>query len=303
MPIKIPNNLPAREVLQRENIFVMDEERAFHQDIRPLQIVILNLMPNKEVTETQLLRLLGNNPLQVDVVLLHPKSHQPKNTSRQHLATFYKTFDDISSRKFDGMIITGAPIEHLEYNQVNYWDELRTIMDWTKTHITSTLHICWGAMAGLFYHYDVPKHPLDQKLFGVFPHRVNNPQVQLVRGFDEVFYVPHSRHWDIRREDILQVPELEILAESEEAGVHIVASRDGKQIFVLGHSEYDATTLHDEYERDKRLGKKIHMPHNYYPDDDPTRTPRNIWRAHGNLLFANWLNYYVYQETPYDLNA
>jgi len=300
MPIKVPDGLPAMEVLAGENIFVMPESRAFTQDIRPLRIVILNLMPVKETTETQLLRLLGNTPLQVEVVLLHMSSHVSKNTPQEHLSAFYHTFADIKHQKFDGMVITGAPIEHLEFEEVTYWKELTEILDWKMENVTSTLHICWGAQAGLYHHFGVPKHPLPQKMFGVFLHTVNKKNVKLFRGFDSYFYVPHSRHTENRREDIEKVPELEILSESEEAGVYIVATRDGRQIFVTGHSEYDATTLQDEYRRDLNKGLNIAMPKNYYPQDDPTRQPLVNWRAHANLLFSNWLNYYVYQETPYE---
>lgn len=300
MPIKIPDQLPAKEILQSENIFVMDESRAYHQDIRPLSIVILNLMPTKQTTETQLLRLIGNTPLQVDCVLLHPKTHQSKNTSAEHLETFYKTFDDIKDRKFDGMIITGAPVEHLEFEKVNYWEELKTIMAWSVDHVTSTFHICWAAQAGLYYHYGIPKYPLEEKVFGVFTHTVNKQNVNLLRGFDEEFYVPQSRHTEVRKEDIEKVENLEVLSESEEAGVYIAATKDGRQIFVTGHSEYDPETLKLEYERDLKKGLPISIPKNYFPDDDPSKQPRSKWRAHANLLFSNWLNYYVYQETPYD---
>lgn len=300
MPIKIPDHLPAREVLQSENIFVMDESRAFTQDIRPLSIVILNLMPTKETTETQLMRLIGNTPLQVDCTLLHPKTHRSKNTSVEHLKAFYKTFDDIRDKKFDGMIITGAPVEHLEFESVNYWDELKDIMAWSVDHVTSTFHICWAAQAGLYFHYNVPKYQLDEKIFGVFPHTVNKQNVNLLRGFDELFYVPQSRHTEVRREDIERIDNLEILSESEEAGVYIVASKDGRQIFVTGHSEYDPETLKLEYERDLKKGLKVNIPKNYFPDDNPELPPRSNWRAHANLLFSNWLNYYVYQTTPYD---
>jgi len=302
MPIKIPNDLPAAETLINENIFVMFEDRALHQDIRPLQIVILNLMPNKIVTETQILRLLGNSPLQVDIVLLHPKSHVSKNTSREHLIKFYNTFDEIREQKFDGMIITGAPVEHLEFEEVDYWEELKEIMEWSKTHVFSTFHICWAAQAGLYYHYGIPKYKLPQKMFGVFPHRVCKKNEKLLRGFDDVFYVPHSRHTEVRKEDILKVPELEILAESEEAGIYIVASKNGRQVFVTGHSEYDPLTLKEEYERDKAKGLNINLPKNYFPGDDPNAMPIVNWRSHANLLFSNWLNYYVYQETPYNLD-
>lgn len=302
MPIKIPDNLPAKEILNNENIFVMDETRAFHQDIRPLKIVILNLMPTKETTETQILRLLGNTPLQVDIILLHPKTHRSKNTSPEHLAMFYKTFDEIEHERFDGMIITGAPVELLEFEEVDYWNELARIMSWTKENVTSTMHICWAAQAGLYHHYGIPKYRLEAKMFGVFPHHVTKQNVKLLRGFDEVFYVPHSRYTDVRREDIEKVDHLEILSISEEAGVFIVASKDGRQIFVTGHPEYDPLTLKAEYDRDIKKGLQIDLPKNYFPDDDPTKTPQARWRAHANLLYSNWLNYYVYQETPYDLN-
>ncbi|MFB0845945.1 homoserine O-acetyltransferase MetA [Paenibacillus oleatilyticus] len=301
MPIKVPDHLPAKEVLVNENIFVMDESVAFRQDIRPLRIVILNLMPTKETTETQLLRLIGNTPLQVEFILLHPKTHTSKNTSLEHLEQFYKTFEDIKHERFDGMIITGAPVEQLEFEEVNYWEELTQIMEWSKTHVTSTLHICWAAQAGLYYHFGVPKYPLEEKIFGVFPHTITTANVKLLRGFDELFLVPQSRHTDVRREDVARVEQLDILSESEEAGVYIAATKDGKQIFITGHSEYDACTLKYEYDRDVNKGMEIAIPKNYYPKDDPTRPPLNTWRAHANLLFSNWLNYYVYQETPYDL--
>lgn len=302
MPIKVPDHLPAKEVLTSENIFVMDESRAYQQDIRPLRIAILNLMPIKETTESQILRLLGNTPLQVEIVLLHPRSHTSKNTSAEHLNMFYKTFDEIKGRRFDGMIVTGAPVEQFEFEEVNYWEELKEIFEWSKTHVTSTMHICWASQAGLYYHYGVRKINLEKKCFGVFPHTVNNPHVKLLRGFDEVFQVPHSRHTDVSREDIERVPELEILAESEAAGIYLVASRDGKQIFVTGHSEYDPCSLKWEYDRDVAKGLDIDLPVNYYPNDDPSKTPASSWRAHANLLFSNWLNYYVYQETPYDID-
>ncbi|QQZ58784.1 homoserine O-succinyltransferase [Paenibacillus sonchi] len=302
MPIKIPDSLPAKEVLSGENIFVMDESQAFHQDIRPLRIAILNLMPTKETTETQLLRLVGNSPLQVDVVLLHPSSHTSKNTSAEHLKSFYKTFDEISDRRFDGLIITGAPVEQLEFEDVNYWEELKVIFEWSKHNVTSTMHICWAAQAGLYHHFGVHKVNLDEKCFGVFPHTVSQNNVKLLRGFDEVFHVPHSRHTDVSREDILANPELQILAESEEAGVYLVSTLDGKQIFVTGHSEYDPFSLKWEYDRDIAKGMDIAIPKHYYPQDDPLRTPPAVWRAHANLLFSNWLNYYVYQETPYDID-
>jgi len=302
MPIKIPDHLPAKEILQNENIFVMDETVAFHQDIRPLRIAIMNLMPTKETTETQILRLIGNTPLQVEFVLLHPKSHTSKNTSAEHLEQFYKTFDDVRNERFDGLIITGAPVETLDFEDVNYWDELRQIMNWSRENVTSTLHICWAAQAGLYHHFGVPKYSLNEKIFGVFTHIVSTQNVKLLRGFDEMFFVPQSRHTEFRKEDVLKHPELEILSESPEAGVYIVATKDGKQIFVTGHSEYDACTLKYEYDRDINKGMKIDVPKNYYPNDDPTKPPLVSWRAHANLLFSNWLNYYVYQETPFDLH-
>jgi len=302
MPIKIPDNLPAAKVLNDENIFVMFEDRAYHQDIRPLNIAILNLMPTKITTETQILRLLGNSPLQVDTVLLHPKNHNSKNTPGEHLITFYKYFEDIKNQKFDGMIITGAPVEHLEFREVDYWDELEEIMDWSVHNVFSTFYMCWGAQAGLYHHHGIPKYPLKEKMFGVFSHSVNRKNVRLFRGFDDVFYAPHSRHTEIRRSDIEKVPDLQILSESEEAGVYIVASKDERRIFVTGHSEYDALTLKSEYDRDTAKGFEIKVPKNYYPDNNPNLRPIVKWRGHANLLFSNWLNYYVYQETPYDLN-
>jgi homoserine O-succinyltransferase len=300
MPIKIPDNLPAKEVLNRENIFVMDESTAFHQDIRPLRVAILNLMPTKETTETQILRLLANTPLQIEFVLLHPKTHISKNTSAEHLELFYKTFDDVKHQQFDGMIITGAPVEHLEFEDVNYWEELKDIMEWSKHNVTSTLHICWAAQAGLYHHFGVPKYPLAEKMFGVFAHTTNGSNEKLLRGFDEMFYVPQSRHTEVRREDIDKKPGVEILSESEEAGVYIVSANGGRQIFVTGHSEYDPLTLKWEYDRDVNKGMEIAVPKNYYPNDDPSKMPRSSWRAHANLLFSNWLNYYVYQETPFE---
>lgn len=303
MPINIPNDLPAAEVLSNENIFIMHEDRAIHQDIRPLNIVILNLMPTKVVTETQLLRLLGNSPLQVDITLLHPKTHVSKNTPQEHLIKFYNTFDEIKDRKFDGMIITGAPVELLEFEEVDYWEELKEIMDWSTSNVFSTFYICWGAQAGLYHHYGIPKYALKTKMFGVFSHRVCIRNHKLMRGFDDEFYAPHSRHTEIRKEDIEKVEQLEILAESDKAGVYIVASKDGRKIFVTGHSEYDTLTLKYEYNRDVKKGLKIAIPENYYPDNDASRTPVTKWRGHANLLFSNWLNYHVYQETPYDLNT
>lgn len=301
MPIKIPNELPAVKTLLEENIFVMTETRAMTQDIRPLKILILNLMPTKIVTETQLARLLGNTPLQVEMELMQTTSHTPKNTSKEHMLAFYKTFDEIKDQKFDGMIITGAPVEKMEFEQVKYWDELCAIMEWSKSHVTSTLHICWGAQAGLYYHYGVKKYPLDKKMFGIFPHTVEHKTSILFRGFDDVFFAPHSRHTEIRREDVERVPELKILASSEQAGVLAISTNKGRQIFVTGHLEYDQYTLAKEYERDVALGLDIEVPVNYYPDDNPAKPPLVKWRSHANLLFYNWLNYFVYQTTPYDI--
>ncbi len=301
MPIKIPNDLPAVKTLQDENIFVMTETRATAQDIRPLRILILNLMPKKIETETQLSRLLGNTPLQVDLTLIRTSTHQSKNTPEEHLLAFYKTFDDVKDQYFDGMIITGAPVEHLPFEEVEYWDELCTVMEWTKTHVHSTFHICWGAQAALYYHFGVQKIPLPEKMFGVFPHTVEYKRSILFRGFDDVFTVPHSRHTSVRREDIEAHPELHILASSEQAGIYAVSTKKGKQIFITGHSEYDALTLQSEYLRDLSQGKPIRVPENYYPDDDPSNAPRVTWRAHANLIYSNWLNYFVYQTTPFDV--
>lgn len=302
MPIKVPDQLPAIAALHKEHIFVMTEDRAYHQDIRPLQIILLNLMPTKIATEIQFLRLLGNSPLQVDITLLHPQTYTSKHTPEEHLIKFYSTFDDIRGQKFDGLIITGAPVEQLEFEEVDYWEELAKIMDWATINVFSTLYICWGAQAGLYHHYGIPKYPLDQKIFGVFRNHLNQQNVSLLRGFDDEFYVPQSRHTEVRREDIEKVPELEILAESSEAGVYIVKTINDRRIFVTGHSEYDPPTLQYEYERDRGKGMEIAVPQNYYPDNDPGRSPLVRWRAHANLLFSNWLNYYVYQETPYDLS-
>ncbi|WP_409298196.1 homoserine O-acetyltransferase MetA [Peribacillus sp. SCS-26] len=299
MPIKIPRQLPAAEILEGENIFVMDLERANNQDIRPLNILILNLMPEKEKTEAQLLRLLGNTPLQVNVSFLTMASHTAKNTSRYHLEQFYITFPEVKNKKFDGLIITGAPVEHLEFDEVNYWDELRQIMDWSSANVTSTMHICWGAQAGLYHHYGIGKLPLPQKCFGVFTHRVLHKTEKLVRGFDDIFFAPHSRHTDIETDKLREHPGLLILSQSEQAGVFLAASRDGKRIFITGHPEYDADTLGLEYSRDLAKGTEISLPYNYYPDDNPENEPGKTWRSHANLLFSNWLNYYVYQETPY----
>ncbi|MDQ2085683.1 homoserine O-succinyltransferase [Herbivorax sp. ANBcel31] len=302
MPIKIPDNLPAFNVLNNENIFVMGEDRAFHQDIRPLKIAILNLMPTKIITETQLLRLLGNSPLQVDIVLLQPKTYTSKNTPEEHLTEFYETFDTIKNQKFDGMVITGAPVEHLEFEQVDYWKELEVIMEWKKHNVMSTLHICWGAQAALYYHYGIKKYPLKEKKFGIFSHEVTKKNVKLIRGFDDVFCAPHSRYTETRKEDIEKVSELEILSESEEAGVYLIATKDGRKVFVTGHSEYDPLTLKTEYERDIARGLKTKIPENYFPGDNPNNHPIVDWRGHANLLFSNWLNYYVYQETPFDVS-
>ncbi len=301
MPIQIPNDLPAAEILQNENIFVMKQTRAETQQIRPLEIVLLNLMPTKIITETQLSRMLGNTPLQVHLELMMLKSHKPKNTPEEHLLAFYKTFDDLKDRKFDGMVITGAPVENMPFEQVNYWEELTRIMEWSKDHVHSTFHICWGAQAGLYYHYGIEKHPLPEKLFGVFPHKADYKRAILLRGFDDEFWVPHSRHTTILREDIEAAPGLKILASSEEAGVYIVMNKEGRQIFVTGHSEYDPDTLEREYFRDKYAGLPIQVPKNYYPNDDDSQPPIVRWRGHGNLLYSNWLNYFVYQTTPYDI--
>ena len=301
MPIAIPNDLPAAEVLQNENIFVMKQTRAETQQIRPLEIVLLNLMPTKIVTETQLSRMLGNTPLQVHLELMMLSSHKPKNTPEEHLLAFYKTFDDLKDRKFDGMVITGAPVENMPFEQVNYWEELKEIMEWSKDHVHSTFHICWGAQAGLYYHYGINKKPLVEKLFGVFPHKADYKRAILLRGFDDEFWAPHSRHTTIDRADIEAVPGLKILASSEEAGVYIVMNKEGRQIFVTGHSEYDPDTLEREYLRDKYLGLPIQVPKNYYPNDDDSQAPIVRWRGHGNLLYSNWLNYFVYQTTPYDI--
>ncbi|MBU3180276.1 homoserine O-acetyltransferase MetA [Clostridium psychrophilum] len=301
MPIKIPDNLPAFKTLNKENIFTITEDCAFHQDIRPLKIIILNLMPTKIDTETQLLRLLGNSPLQIDVVLLHPKSHASKNISEEHLIKFYNTFDEIKDLRFDGMIITGAPIENLAFEEVDYWEELEEIMQWSVRNVYSTLHICWGAQAGLHYHYGLQKHKLDNKMFGVFKHKITKQNTKLLSEFDDEFYVPHSRFTEIRKSDIDKINELEIISESDESGIYIVSAKKGRQIFVTGHSEYDPLTLKKEYDRDIANGIDRNVPKNYYPNDDPTKTPVVKWRGHASLLFSNWLNYYVYQETPYNL--
>ena len=301
MPIQIPNDLPAAGILQQENIFVMKQTRAETQHIRPLEIVLLNLMPTKIVTETQLSRLLGNTPLQVHLELMMISTHKSKNTSQEHLLSFYKTFSELKDQKFDGMIITGAPVENMPFENVDYWPELCQIMQWSKSHVHSTFHICWGAQAGLYYHYGIRKKPLPEKLFGVYPHKADYKRAILLRGFDDEFWVPHSRHTTIDREDIENTPGLKILASSEEAGVYIVMNKEGRQIFVTGHSEYDADTLEKEYLRDKNAGLPIHVPENYYPGDDDTQRPIVRWRGHANLLYSNWLNYFVYQTTPYDI--
>ena len=303
MPIKIPNDLPATEVLRNENIFVMTETRAITQDIRPLKILILNLMPTKIDTETQLSRLLGNTPLQVEIDLMNTSSHASKNTSQEHLLAFYKQFKDIKHNYYDGMIITGAPVELMEFEEVDYWEELCEIFEWTKKHVHSTFHICWGAQAGLYYHFGIKKYKLDKKMFGIFPHKVDYKGSILFRGFDDNFLVPHSRHTTISREDLEKIPELKILSTSDEAGVYAVATDEGKQIFITGHSEYDADTLKKEYFRDKNAGLPIEVPKNYFPNDDDTLPPLVTWRAHANLLYSNWLNYFVYKTTAYDIEV
>lgn len=301
MPIRVQNNLPVKEILEEENIFVMDEHRAMHQDIRPIRIGLLNLMPLKEETELQILRSLSNTPIQVDVVFVHVASHQSKNTATSHLNKFYVTFEEIKKEKFDGFIITGAPVEQMPFEEVDYWEELKQIMEWTKTNVTSTLHLCWGAQAGLYYHYGIDKVQLDEKLFGVFRHKVLNRKIPLVRGFDDVFLAPHSRHTDVPIEKIRADERLMILAESEKAGAFLTMADDGRQIFVMGHPEYDRITLDKEYKRDKDKGLPIKMPENYYENDDDTTKPLLTWRATANNLYTNWLNYYVYQVTPYDM--
>ena len=301
MPIKTQNDLPAKEILENENIFVMDENRAISQNIRPLEIIVLNLMPIKQDTELQLLRGLSNTPLQIDVTFLQMSSHVSKNTSASHIKKFYQTFEEVKNNNYDGMIITGAPVEKLDFEEVNYWDELTTVMEWSKKHVTSTIHICWGAQAGLYYHYGIKKELLPKKLSGVYKHRVMNRKEPLVRGFDDVFMAPHSRYTEACREDILNNKQLKVFADSQEAGIYIVIGQEGKHIFVMGHPEYDRVTLDKEYKRDKDKGLDIKMPVNYYPNDDDTQKPRLQWRSHGNILYSNWLNYYVYQNTPYDL--
>lgn len=302
MPIRIDNELPAKQNLEMENIFVMSNKRADMQDIRPLKLIILNLMPTKLETETQLLRLLSNTPLQVDIDFLQVKSHKSKNVSRIHMQKFYSYFDDIKNNKYDGMIITGAPVEHLEFNEVDYWDELCTIMEWSKTNVYSTFHICWGAQAGLYYHYGINKKQLDKKMFGIFPHKSLDVTHPLMRGLDDEYFVPHSRHTTVDRQDIAQVKELQIISYSDIAGVHIVSDMDCRQFFVTGHSEYDRDTLAKEYFRDKNKGLDIEKPYNYFPNDDENLVPIMNWKSSANIIFSNWLNYFVYQKTPYDLN-
>lgn len=301
MPIKIPNDLPAVQTLADENIFAMTETRAITQDIRPLRILLLNLMPKKIETETQLCRVLGNTPLQIELTLIRTASHVAANTAMDHLLAFYKTFDDVCGENFDGLFITGAPVEQMEFEEVDYWEELCRIMAWSEEHVHSVMHICWGAQAGLYYHYGIGKEPLPEKLFGVFPHRADYPRSMLLRGFDDVFYVPHSRHTTVSRAAIEACPDLRILASSAKAGVHVVYAQKKRQFFVMGHAEYDPLTLDAEYRRDVAAGLPIHVPENYYEDDDPSKPPIVNWRAHGNLLYTNWLNYFVYQSTPYDL--
>lgn len=301
MPLNLPDKLPAIEILKEENIFVIDTSRATQQDIRPLKIVVLNLMPLKITTETDLVRLLSNSPLQVEITFMKIKSHTSKNTPIEHMQAFYTDFDEIRTHKYDGMIITGAPVEQMEFEEVNYWEEIKEIFDWSRSHVTSTLYICWAAQAGLYHHYGIPKYPLNQKMFGVFEHTALEPLLPIFRGFDDVFYVPHSRHTEIRREDILLKPELSLLSESPESGVYMVMARNGREFFVTGHSEYSPFTLDTEYRRDRDKGLPIEVPYNYYRNNNPEAGPLVRWRGHANLLFSNWLNYYVYQETPFNI--
>lgn len=302
MPLRLPDKLPAIDLLKNENIFVLADSRANRQDIRPLRIVVLNLMPLKITTETDLIRILSNSPLQLEIQFMKVKAHTSKNTPIEHMKAFYRDFDLMRNEKFDGMIITGAPVEHLDYKEVTYWDEISEIFAWARTHVTSTMYICWAAQAGLYYHYGVPKYPLPQKMFGIFPQYMSDNTLPIFRGFDDVFYMPHSRHTEIRKEDILKVPELTLIAESPMSGVSIVMARDGREIFITGHSEYSPNTLDTEYKRDLGKGLPIQMPYNYYKNDNPALGPLVTWRAHGNLMFQNWLNYYVYQETPYNID-
>ncbi|MBQ8157742.1 MAG: homoserine O-succinyltransferase [Prevotella sp.] len=303
MPLRLPDRLPAIDILKRENIFVMDDTRAHSQDIRPLRIVILNLMPLKITTETDLIRLLSNTPLQLDINFMKLKSHTPKNTPIEHMMMFYRDFDSMRNEKFDGMIITGAPVEQLDFEKVSYWEEITTIFEWAKTHVTSTLYICWAAQAGLYYHYGVPKYPLDKKMFGIFPQRMLDAQLPIFRGFDDEFMMPHSRHTELHREDILANPALSLIAESDDSGVSIVMARNGREFFITGHLEYAPNTLDNEYRRDKDIRSDVEVPRNYYHDDDPSKPPFVTWRAHANLFYNNWVNYYVYQETPFDINS
>ncbi len=303
MPLRLPDKLPAIELLKRENIFVMDNSRATMQDIRPLRIVILNLMPLKITTETDLIRLLSNTPLQLEVNFMKLKSHTPKNTPIEHMMMFYRDFEEMRNEKFDGMIVTGAPVETYDYEDVTYWDEIKTILNWARTHVTSTLYICWAAQAGLYCHYGIPKYPLSKKMFGVFPQYALQPQLPIFRGFDDIFYMPHSRHTEIRREDVLACPDLSLIAESEESGVSMVMARGGREIYITGHLEYAPNTLDTEYKRDKGVRDDVDMPVNYYRNNDPSQPPLVTWRAHANLLYCNWINYYVYQETPYDIET
>ena len=301
MPLNLPNKLPAIELLKKENIFVIDLSRATQQDIRPLRIAVLNLMPLKITTETDLIRLLSNSPLQIEVTFMKLKSHTSKNTPVEHMMTFYTDFEEMRTQKYDGMIVTGAPVEQLDFEEVNYWDELTDIFDWARTHVTSTLYICWAAQAGLYHFYGIPKYPLEKKMFGIFEHHKSEPLHPIFRGFDDVFFVPHSRHTEIHKEDILNCPDLTLLSESKEAGVYMVAARNGREFFITGHSEYSPMTLDTEYRRDLSKGLPIEMPHNYYQHDNPDEGVVVRWRAHANLLFTNWLNYFVYQETPYNI--
>ncbi len=303
MPLRLPDRLPAIDILKRENIFVMDNSRAHAQDIRPLHIVILNLMPLKITTETDLVRLLSNTPLQIDISFMKLKSHTPKNTPIEHMMMFYRDFESMRNEKFDGMIITGAPVEQLEFEDVSYWDEIQSIFQWAKTHVTSTLYICWAAQAGLYYHYGIPKYPLAKKMFGIFPQHTLDPQLPIFRGFDDVFMMPHSRHTEVHRDDILSTPSLQLIAESADSGVSIVMARGGREFFVTGHLEYAPNTLDTEYRRDRGIRDDVELPRNYYRNDDPDNPPMVSWRAHANLFYSNWINYYVYQETPYDINA
>ena len=302
MPLRLPDRLPAIELLKHENIFVMDYTRAHMQDIRPLKIVILNLMPLKITTETDLVRLLSNTPLQLEISFMKLKSHTPKNTPIEHMMMFYRSFEEMRTEKYDGMIITGAPVEQLEFEEVGYWEEMKEIFAWARTHVTSTLYICWAAQAGLFYHYGIPKYPLPQKMFGIFPQHTLDPQLPIFRGFDDVFQMPHSRHTELHREDILANPDLRLIAESPDSGVSIVMARNGREFFITGHLEYAPDTLDKEYRRDKDVRKDVDVPRNYYRFNDPSQPPLVTWRAHANLLYSNWINYYVYQETPYDIN-